>query len=280
MNDKNPNWLARHPVITYLLIANGFTWAVAPLALSEASPLPAGVRDVLSFLIKFGPSLAGVVTMALVGGRAGLTRLFGALFRWRVHPAWYALVLAGPPILLLAAVYIWGALGDGVPPAEWAMAYVFVYWLAVRVLIGGGLGEELGWRGFMLPYLQNRWGPIRASLVIGFFWGLWHVPAFLFEGTGKSGGPAQIVLFTVFCMVLSLIFTWVYNGSGGSLLIVVLLHGCINGTDRTMDTIFPGQQADLVWGVMLLGIAIVLTVATRLGQPPASTRVCETAESG
>jgi membrane protease YdiL (CAAX protease family) len=92
-------------------------------------------------------------------------------------------------------------------------------------LWGPGLFEEIGWRGFALPYLQQRYSALTSSLIIGLVWALWHVPFFV----GAIPFPWEdLVFFVPLVIVCSIIFTWVYNTTDGSLLAVILLHGAIN----------------------------------------------------
>jgi membrane protease YdiL (CAAX protease family) len=97
--------------------------------------------------------------------------------------------------------------------------------LGVALLIGPV--EELGWRGVALPLLQRRWAPLWASLILGGFWGLWHLPAFLLSGTPQSAwsfGP-----YVVGVLALSVMLTPMVNAARGSLLITALFHFQMNG---------------------------------------------------
>ncbi len=88
-------------------------------------------------------------------------------------------------------------------------------------MIGPGLFEEIGWRGFALPHLQRRYSALVSSLIIGLVWAFWHFPNF------PAFTPPILAAFVPKVIVMSLIFTWVYNSTGGSLFAVVLLHGAI-----------------------------------------------------
>ncbi|MHB8089819.1 MAG: CPBP family glutamic-type intramembrane protease, partial [Anaerolineaceae bacterium] len=116
----------------------------------------------------FGPSIAGVITIALVSGKEGLRELIQRALKWKVGWKWWFVALFLPALLTLIALGINLMMGATLPPfsfikTEW-------YWLPIFFLItiiGGPLGEEFGWRGFMLPHLQQKMTPWQASLLIG-----------------------------------------------------------------------------------------------------------------
>ncbi len=255
-----------HPIVAFLAIANVSTLGLGAVAFSPILGDFPAFRTICEYGAKFGASAGACLAALILWGRPGLAALLAPVARWRVAPRWYALAIAGPVALVAAGLAITAATGDSMVranPAPWLLLGAFV----TPIFLGGGLGEEIGWRAYMLPLLQCRLGPLRASLAIGLCWGLWHAPAFMFEGTGKSGGITGLVVFTILCTVLSVIFTWVFNASGGSLAITILLHGCFNGSLDAADLLFPGAEPDLYVAVALLVMAVVLALGTRLGAP-------------
>lgn len=106
----------------------------------------------------------------------------------------------------------------------------------MRTLLGGGLGEELGWQGFALPRLKEKHGLLRASLIIGLVWTFWHFPGHLAGSSPLINVLAQL-LFTV---PLSFVFTWLYYRSGENLPAVILMHGALNGFNAFFErSLFP-----------------------------------------
>jgi len=108
-----------------------------------------------------------------------------------------------------------------------ASAWIALVCFAHNLLLGGSLGEEIGWRGFLLPALLRRMSPLAASVVLGVVWGLWHLPIDLSAGFGLQGVGA-VVVRVVFAVPLSVLFTWLYLHTRGSLLVALLLHTSIN----------------------------------------------------
>jgi membrane protease YdiL (CAAX protease family) len=126
----------------------------------------------------------------------------------------------------------------------------------VSLFLRGALGEELGLRGFALPYLQARMSPFRASLIIGVLWGAWHLPVLI----GRD--LLSIVAFSLLSIGLSMLFTWLFNGSGGSLIPVLLFHASQNW-EEGFETLFPGlvgTEWELVSTLSLLVVGVVAGV--------------------
>lgn len=203
-----------------------FSWSIwIPVAVASGTPGP--LHDVAIGIGAAGPSLAGVACTARAEGRRGLRRLFGSLLSWRLGIRWYLLSLGGPIAVALVAVALHRVVAGGevgfrlpantillVPPA-----------LVVGLLLGP-LQEELGWRGFALPHLLERWTSVRASVVLGGVWAGWHLPLYALVGDAQPRPP--LWLFLVSVVALSFIYTWFWTRTGGRLLVAVLLHSATN----------------------------------------------------
>ena len=177
----------------------------------------------------YGPAAAAVLASLLWGGNAGIRELGTRLIRWRVHPGFYALVLVGPAGVWLLTAGAYTALGgdasDVTPAAVRAGAWAVVPLLVVLCLTDG-LGEETGWRGYALPRLLERTGPVSASLILGVVWALWHLPLYWTPGVPLYHSP--ILLLFIDLPLTALLYTWVFRHTGGSALLAILLHGASN----------------------------------------------------
>jgi uncharacterized protein len=222
-------------LLIFFLVSFGFTWLVlAPAALSAygfiSLPVPINVIITLATL---GPFLGGISAAAYETGPAGVMALLSRVVRWRVKVAWYALVLAGPALVMLVAFLLWRGLGGPQLPAPPAQA-----WLSIPILIGvlllPALFEETGWRGFALPRLQLRNGALAASVILGIIWAAWHAPIWLIPEAGFSSLPFSI--FAIFTVALSILFTWLFNNTGGSVLLPALAHAAINAYPQPWNT--------------------------------------------
>jgi membrane protease YdiL (CAAX protease family) len=217
--------------LKYFVIAFAFTWALWWLAALEARGLISSLPVPAQGLGVLGPLVAAVVLTAREGGGAGLRSLLGRVVRWRVAPVWYGVVLLGPVLLYLATLALEVLLG-GQPPSPaalfGALPTVLIY--AALMVIFVGISEEVGWRGYALPALQARHGALLASVVLGTMWALWHLPLFFNPDMFYSNMPFIVQL--ALQVPLAILFTWVFNSTGGSVLLAILLHSMINASGQ------------------------------------------------
>ena len=271
-------WVRRHPLASYFLLAYALSWLVsAPHILFVWGIVPA---DFLAgFMLKqwVGPALAGMIVAAILGGRDGLRRLRASGRMWRVGWPWYAVALVGPPLLILLSVL--GIPGVGLPgsvPREIMVSYPVNFAL---VFIAVGFPEELGWRGFALPRLQRRFGPLAGTLVLGMLWAAWHLPFFLTPDHG--GGPdadlrgtaVTFALFTGMVVAMSVVFSYVFNRTGGSVLLAALLHTAIDAPQLvwlplllpvgTENSASGERHVDLALMISFGLLAVLLVALTR-----------------
>lgn len=272
--------LRRHPLLSFFCLAYAFSWIMSvPIVLSEWGYLPAALFVPLFAIKPFvGPCLAAFIMTAVSEGREGTRLLRRRIFQARAGLGWYLLILLGVPALyLLGTAAIPGALAgfQGLPHNSWL--YFLVSYLINFVLIffaGGPLGEEPGWRGFALPRMQQRFGPLGGALLLGVVWAFWHLPDFLTRaqgggpGTGWAAFLTNLPLFTLMVVAISILMTWVYNHTRGSLFIAILLHAAIN-TTSVFPALFsiPGMSAMMLGNLAMLiamGVpAVLILVLTR-----------------
>lgn len=174
----------------------------------------------LPILGLFGPAVAAVVVHARTGGRPAVTTLLSAVGGWRVGAGWYAFVVLVPFALSGA---VWAAHAVIWHATPFALARLGPLDLVVAVLV---VGEELGWRGFALPELLRDRSALSASLVLGVLWGLWHLPNFLIPG--YPHWDLSLPAFVCATMAYSVLFTVLFNRTGGSVLLATMFHAAIN----------------------------------------------------
>lgn len=209
----------RYPIFSFVVLAYTFSWF-----LWWFNPSPFVV-----WLGGFGPALAAIVLITLMGGQEGLRRLLAQAFVWKVNPFLYLLVLVLPLMGTVAVIVLYALSGDTVSRlqtlANWFSALrQHVGILGLTMLFGVVIvaGEELGWRGFVLPRLQTRYSDLVASLVVGLVWGLWHLPSLWPFQPDRE--PADFLFFMADIVVISVIYTWLYVKSHQSLLLICLFH--------------------------------------------------------
>ncbi len=160
--------------------------------------------------------------MALaVGGRAVLMDIVHRILHWRAGILWYVQAFLIPPVLCVICVLVYRAFGGNVVmgievPLGAAIAYFFMFGAKAWIT------EEAAWRGFVLPRLQASYSALAASLILGLFWGIWHTPLFLINGTGQSHWP--YIGFLIFAMAESVLTSWIYNNTGESVLLATIFH--------------------------------------------------------
>lgn len=262
--------LRRRPLISFFVLAYAITWLLwAPVvfagvpAFSETRHIPT-----LAALpaVAVGVTGSALFMTAVTQGRPGLRRLFDRLRCWDVGLRWYAVALLLFPVgevLLTAAVF-----GPEMFRALTPTALTLYPAAFVSHFVFGPLFEETGWRGFALPRMQHRFGPLRGSLLLGLLWGGWHfflyVPAWI--GAGSAAGVFNAAIFVAFTVSVSVLFTWLSNNTRASLLLVMLLHGSINGTATYVQVladrgIISDDAAGFSAGFGSLAVALLAAVA-------------------
>ena len=266
--------LVRHPLAFYFGIAYAFSWlAWMPLVLSQdgarlfSYPNPIGFYTTLA-IASLGPSLAAFIMSGITEGRIGIGRLLRPLALWRVGLRWYLFALIGlPTIMLLSVIFLPGALASfqglaGLAPLPTFALFAYVFFL------GGPMGEEPGWRGFALPRLQRLYGPLTGSLILGPIWAFWHLPIFWIPTWNFPPTILNIVMFVSAAVAFTIILTWLFNNTKGSLLIAILAHTSFDLVVSILNGLFPipivndyGSNVPVLIGLGVL--AVVLVAATR-----------------
>jgi uncharacterized protein len=247
------NWLKRHDLAVFLILAFVLAWLIWPFVLSNPESTP---------MLPWSPIIAAIIVLALTRGWAGVRDLLASIVRWRVGLQWYGVALLLPVAITLVALYLNALFGGPTPTAaDFAALYTLPLVFLSTTLINGPFTEEPGWRGFLLPRLQSNYTPLVASLIVGVIWASWHLPLLVSDPTGQRP-PLQ---FFVVVVAQSVVFTWVYNSTRGSVLLVILMHGAFNSFVRFMAPVVFGSaaygafwwlQAVLWWVVALAAIAV------------------------
>lgn len=203
-----------------------------------AAPALEGLRLPLLLLGSFAPSLVALALTTRAEGRAGATALLRRLTVWRVGAQWYLFVLGYMACIKVAAAVVHRVIEGTWPRFGHESWYTIVMAIVMAGIIGGPLGEEIGWRGFALPRLAARIGLARASLVLGIVWGCWHLPVFFIPGLEQFGQSIPVYLIQVIAISVSM--AWLFGHTEGSLLLAVLMHSAINQTKDIVPSAVDG----------------------------------------
>lgn len=246
--------------LKFVLVAFAFTWFFWGLTLLEARGLLSSLPVPALFLGAFGPMVAAVAITAQESGRAGLRLLLSRVLRWRVAPVWYAVAILGPLVLTLGAIALHVVLGGQAPDLSAMIgALPTVLALSLYMLVQVGIGEEIGWRGYALPKLQTGYSALVSSLILGVLWALWHLPLFFNPATSYSNTPFWV--FLVFLLPFPILYTWIFNSTGGSVLMVMILHAVTNASTGPLWRAIPDAATTVSSTNVYLFQAAVLWVA-------------------
>jgi membrane protease YdiL (CAAX protease family) len=192
-------------------------------------------------------------------GRAGLREFLGRVTNWRIGPLWY-LVIALLPLIwhgILPGVGLYALRYGSAPeissPARGAPPWRDAWWFFFYVLLIGGGQEELGWRGYALPKLQETHGALTSSLIVGVVWSVWHLPMLFIPGSSLDGVPFPIYL--VLLTAQAIVYTWLYNGTG-SVFACILYHTWSN----LAAVYLMVEMADPVFGLITLGVQLAVVI--------------------
>jgi len=258
--------LRQHSIGGYFLLAYVISWFVwAPLVASAQGWYEGPVSPYLYALGFMGPMVAAVVVTGIHEGAAGLRRLLSHVLRYRIGIRWYLFALFASPILFGLSAAIAHLLGD--PWPDWhlygRMDDVFpglglvASWLGHLFIVC--MGEEVGWRGYALPRLQRGRSALKATAILSVVWALWHVPTFLFDQDLAQGlGMAVGFLFATF--PVAVLYTWLYNSSGGSVLLVSLWS-----SSMTLAIASPAAAGNIPLIMVTLMTILAMVVANVAG---------------
>lgn len=224
------------PLLLFFLLAFGISWGVPGLAMLFASLTGAfeaslEMNSPLTYIAIWAPAIAAFLTIGLRHGLDGVKIHARRCIRFTGHWGWYAGVLVGVPLMILTGGWLTERSGIPtlfMPSGAWLLPFL------LENLRRASLGpfDEIGWRGFALPFLQRRFAGWQSALILALLWAVWHFPALLMDSllTGVMSGGVVTVLarFTINIMISAVNMTILYNGSLGSIPLMFLYHMLIN----------------------------------------------------
>src|SRR5215204_2158886 len=256
--------IRRHPLITFFVLAFVLSWWPWILYSFDLVPNP---------IVGFGPFLAALVVLAVTEGKTGIVGLLRRMVRWRVGLQWYLVVILGPAAfsLMVAGIYVvlGGSWAVAAPPSIREGPLLLLPLFLAILTLTDGLGEELAWRGFALPRLLTQYNALVASLILGVIWALWHLPLVWTEGNAMYHQPLWLLLVDI--TAKSVLFTWVFLHTRGSVLIAMLFHGATNlfivspDVASTGDLTLPLLAAVAKW---VLVVVVILVAGPGLARGP------------
>jgi uncharacterized protein len=241
--------IKRHPIITFFVLTYVITWGFVPFGSFGA----------------FGPLLAAVIVAPLTRGRAGLKELGLRMIRWRVRWYWYVVAVGLPLAIHGLTVLINESVGIGIPRQGFTSIAGWLLILGVRLInpLDGPMGEEPGWRGFALPGLQATRSPLVSTAILAVLITVWHLPLFFLEGGELP--LSTIVGGIVGPFAFTFMATWLFNHTGGSVLMTILLHAS-EGSVQAEGWVYVGLLM-----IVAIGLVIFDWKAWRSPAPSSAT---------
>jgi membrane protease YdiL (CAAX protease family) len=262
------SFIKRNPLISMYVLLFLLGWPIQILDALASHDLASKPPIILTIATGLTPAIAAIIVTAILAGRAGVKDLFRRFLIWRVGIQWY---IVG--IFLLAGVILGGIglhvlFGGAMPtmPIAGASVGLIVFAFTVTVIVGALVNtEEIAWRGFALPRLQSRYGALIAAVLVAIPESLFHLPHFwnldsiFYQNVG-------VFWFTAFTVAIVFIYTYIFNKTHGSLLIVTILHASQNAWANLLsdNTLRPFQfTVALMW---MIAIALIFITKGQLGR--------------
>jgi membrane protease YdiL (CAAX protease family) len=267
----------RYPVASFFILALAFGAAIVYLV--AQGTLPSG----LALAAALSASIAGIIMTAVEDGRAGLRLMLSRLLMWRVGIGyWLFAILFVPLAIVLGSMLNPLFNGDPLNFSNMKPAFQIVP-MFISFFIVAGLGQDVGWTGFLTPRLQARFSALTSCVIRAILGGLWHLPLFLYVGRqhqaladfpyagwiAQKGFPVAIgTLIVVFLVPWSIFYSWIFNNTRGSLLLVAVLHGSEIWVAHWMVSAGINQNnLNNYWGygavMVVVAIIIIITNGTK-----------------
>jgi len=263
--------MKQYPVASFFVIAYAISWILwIPAVLYIKLVLPAGQDPgglMFAMLLgTFSPTIAAIIMTGFLDGKPGVKKLLAKFLVWRVGFRWWLVTFLIAPVAILAAMGIYTLQGGNL--GQFDLSQWLVVLLGPVFALPFFVGEELGWRGYALPRLQQKYSALWSSVIVGVMWTFWHAPAYWApEGTAISGQPVTLFAvgwYLILTIGISILATFIYNNTKGSVLLAVLFHGMYTGPN--IFPLFPDISTTALNQVIKLAvipiwILVVLLIA-------------------
>jgi membrane protease YdiL (CAAX protease family) len=241
--------------------------ALSPL-LTRRDILPFGLAPYDSLGHIFGLALPAFIVVAAIHGRAGARDLAHRSFRWRVGVQWYLIALLGVPVAtVLCASAIFGLAPLNALVDKWPLLFTEVLPQLLLLILFFNLAEEVGWTGFLQARLQDRYGPLKASVIVTVPFALFHMPGWMVEfGLGLAQLHLALALTGIFGISQlfgRVVIMLLYNNTGYSVLLVGMFHSSFNVTTSAFGPFIPREMSFLIAAGVVAVAAVLIAAFTR-----------------
>ncbi|QEE16724.1 CPBP family glutamic-type intramembrane protease [Promethearchaeum syntrophicum] len=231
------------------------------ISIHEAIPFFCGI------FASFGPSIIAIIIIFRYKKIEGVKNLLKRAWQWNFDKKWLiptiflGFITSSITLIIMIQIETF--------PAEYSMISPILQILMdffMILFIGGPIAEEFGWRGYALDKIQKKYNALISSLILGFFWSLWHLPLSFISGTTQSNYP--FYEFFLMNLILSVLYSWLYNNTKGSLSISILFHWMMNLSAATIHYWYTriGRWIGFFTTIIIVVIIIIIWGPTKLSR--------------
>ena len=266
------NFCKKYALWVFFVLAFALSWGclllvIGPGGFMGTEQVDEAKMPLVYLAVLVGPSAAGLLLTGFTQGRVGLKSLRSRLFNWRVGGRWYALAFLTAPLAMVVTLFalsiIYPTILPGIALADNALSFILT---GIAGGLSAGIFEELGWTGFAVPQLRQRYGILQTGLVMGLLWGAWHFP--LFVGNGRTAPDISPIIYLAvllfsFLPAYRVIMVWIYDRTQ-SLFIAMLMHMSLTASTLIFQPQVIGLPAlifDLILAAILWGTVAVIALA-------------------
>ena len=251
----------KYPVWSFLLINYLISWSFLypsyQIILSNEKITPLALIGLIG---AYGPTIAAIVVQSIIDKRR-IKALLGKLLRIKSNLKTTLFVIVAPLFFYLVAYTSSVLLFKGQLVFNWLFSITNIPLLLLGALPFGPMGEELGWRGFMLPKLLEEHSLIKSTFFVGLAWGIWHFASFTFPGAALPEffdvSVWSILLYFVNTISLSFVFTFVYLKTDGSVFYAIFLHAFFNiASSVAIDLLGETQNISILVSAYVLNLIL------------------------
>jgi uncharacterized protein len=265
------NKVKKYPVLSYFLFTFLISWG-AILVLIAVNGMPITVAEaqaqlplaIMTFLL--GPFISGLVMIGLVHGRSGYRDLWSRMIKWRVSLVWYIIALLLAPVVFVSTHFVLSLFSPVYLPGFITApdGYSLIF-LGIMSGIVVGILEEVGWSGFAIPEMRQRYSPVMTGLIVGVIWGAWHIMSNDIWAIKTYSGEIPVVHYAILSGLSFLIgqlppfrifMVWAYEHTG-SLFLMMIMHFSLTACSITFS---PTEMTGWEVFIYSLSVAVVFWV--------------------
>jgi len=261
--------LKRHSLAIGIILMFLLTW---PIDLSNSGFLPFQVSPALAIFVGYGLVFASLIMTRLTLGKEGVSALLKRFLIWRVERKWYLVAFLLMPSMQFASVLLSAIVRQ--TPIDFSTVYAYKIFgpsvnlvaLIIPFFLFDAIanGEEIAWRGYVLPRLQTKHSALLSSLIVGVIWGLWHLPKYL-----SHWDTISFVFFMIAIVARAVLYTWLYNNTKGSLLLTTLFHASGNTGGILLPVATTATDGNILTSIVQLLIEGIVAIIITIRMSPA-----------